>query len=72
MSVLKETAAAFSRSCRKIFYLVSDDYDIIPRFIEKSPAVFAQRLREEIDEGSFLGPAHTKGCLHSILRIAII
>lgn len=55
MSVMKETAAAFSRSCRKIFYLVSDDYDIIPRFIENSPSVFAQRMRNEIDEGNFLG-----------------
>ena len=60
MSVMKDTAAAFSRSCRKIFYLVSDDYNIIQRFIENSPAVFAQRMRNEIDEGYFLGPGTYK------------
>lgn len=52
MSVLKETGAALSRSCRKIFYLVSNDYDIVRRLIDSRPAVFEQRMRG-IDDGYF-------------------
>lgn len=55
MSVLKETAAAFSRSCRDIFYFISDDYDLIPRLIDHSPAVFAQRMQGRISQEYFVG-----------------
>lgn len=55
MSVLKEAGAAVSRSCRKIFYFISDDYDIIPRLIDSNPMVFAQLMRGKISEEYFAG-----------------
>ncbi len=55
MSVLKETAAAFSRSCREIFYFISDDFDFVPRLIDNNPAVFAQHMQGKIAQEYFSG-----------------